>query len=42
MAYDLHIKRPGENPIGLSEWRAAIEATEGEIYDLQTGEVVDV
>ena len=29
MAYDLHIERADETPIALSEWRAAIEATEG-------------
>lgn len=29
MAYDLHIVRADETPIELSEWRAAVEATEG-------------
>jgi hypothetical protein len=29
MAYDLHIERGDERPIALSEWRAAVEATEG-------------
>jgi hypothetical protein len=29
MAYDLHIEREGEQPIALSEWRAAIESTDG-------------
>jgi hypothetical protein len=29
MAYDLHIERADDSPIALSEWRAAVEATEG-------------
>lgn len=49
MAYGLHLERPGENPIGMSEWRAAIEATEGvrlfaaathDITNPNTGEVI--
>jgi len=29
MAYYLHIERADESPIAFSEWRAAVEATEG-------------
>jgi hypothetical protein len=29
MGYDLHIKRTGERPLTLDEWRAAIETTDG-------------
>ena len=29
MAYDLHIQRTEQQPIALSEWRAAVDATEG-------------
>lgn len=51
MAYELHIKRSDENPIALSEWHAAIKATEGTriittathaITNPKTGEVIKV
>lgn len=49
MAYDLHIER--EKPISLSEWRAAVSATDGvrlltaqahTITNPKTGEVVSI
>lgn len=51
MAYDLHIERADETRIALSEWRAAIEATEGvrlfaatahTITNPKTGEVISI
>ena len=51
MAYDLHIERTGERPIALSEWRTAVEATEGvrlsaasahTITNPKTGEVISI
>jgi hypothetical protein len=51
MAYDLHIERADESPIALSEWRAAVEATEGvrlfaaaehTITNPKTGEVISI
>jgi hypothetical protein len=51
MAYDLHIERADESPIALSEWRAAVAATEGvrlfaaatqTITNPKTGEVVNI
>jgi hypothetical protein len=51
MAYDLHIERADETPIPSSEWRAAIEATEGvrlfaaaahTITNPKTGELVSI
>lgn len=40
MAYDLHIERSETNPIALSEWREAIEATEGVRLCAQADRVV--
>ena len=51
MAYDLHIERDKDLPIALSEWRAAIESTEGvrmfadtahTITNPKTGEVISI
>lgn len=51
MAYDLHIERTEERPIALSEWCAAVEATEGvrlfaasahTITNPKTGEVISI
>jgi hypothetical protein len=51
MAYDLHIERADETPIALSEWRDAIDATEGvrlfaaaahTITNPKTGEVIRI
>lgn len=51
MAYDLHIERADESPIALSDWRAAIEATEGvrvfaaaahTVTNPKTGEVISI
>jgi hypothetical protein len=51
MAYDLHIERPEKQPIALSEWRLAVQATEGvrlfganahRIRNPKTGEVISV
>jgi hypothetical protein len=51
MAYDLHIERADETPIALSDWRAAVEATEGvrlfaaaahTITNPKTGEVISI
>ena len=51
MAYDLHIERVDESPIALSEWQAAVEATEGvrlcsaaahTITNPKTGEVISM
>jgi len=51
MAYDLHIERADERPIALSEWRGAVEATEGvrlfaaaahTITNPKTGEVISI
>ena len=51
MAYDLHIERDEKRPISLSEWRAAIESTEGvrlfsarahTITSPQTGEAISI
>jgi hypothetical protein len=49
MAYDLHVERTDQSPIALSEWRAAVESTEGvrlfaaaehTITNPKTGEVI--
>jgi len=50
MAYDLHIERINENPILLSEWRTAVEATKGvrlsgathTITNPKTGQVISI
>jgi hypothetical protein len=51
MAYDLHIARNGEQPIPLSEWRGAVESTDGvrmfaaaahTITNPKTGEVISI
>jgi hypothetical protein len=51
MAYDLHIERAGKQPIALSEWRAAVESTDGlrmftaaahTITNPKTGEVISI
>jgi hypothetical protein len=51
MAYDLHIERANEIPIALSDWRGAVEATEGvrvfaaaahTITNPKTGEVISI
>ena len=51
MAYDLHIERAEDLPIALSEWRAAVESTDGvrlfaatahTITNPKTGEVIRI
>ena len=51
MAYDLHIERADERPIELSEWRTAVEASEGvrlfapaahAFTNPKTGEVISI
>ena len=51
MAYDLHIERTEDLPIALSEWHAAVAATEGvrlfaatahTITNPRTGEVISI
>ena len=51
MAYDLHIERPHNSPIALSEWFAAVEKVEGvrlfaaaahTITNPKTGEVISI
>src|SRR6478736_1444784 len=51
MPYDLHIERTDESPIALSDWRAAVEGTEGvrlyaakahTITNPKTGEVISI
>jgi hypothetical protein len=51
MAYDLHIERADEQPIALTEWCAAVVATEGvrlmdalahKITNPKTGEVISI
>ena len=51
MAYDLHIARDEDLPIALSEWRAAVESTDGArmfaaaahtITNPKTGEVISI
>jgi len=51
MAYDLHIARDKDLPIALSEWRGAVESTDGArmfvaaahtITNPKTGEVISI